>query len=140
MDVVPIMKEYPGRLLAAFVAALLGCAIIACSPETSQPEYAEFTADEGYLIDAYVEVKRAHSHYPYQTTVAESLFAALGASIDTVRIANTITALNLTPDRWAAVYREIEDRMRKSGRDEASERAGAGPGAPAQVEEDDERH
>jgi hypothetical protein len=131
-------------------ALLLSCAIIACNNESSQPESPEFTADESYLIDSYVAVKKARSYYPYQSAVGDSLFAGLSASIDTVRIERTITALNQTPDRWARVYQAIEDRLRDAGRQEAerkaaggengSERAGGGAGAPAEVQQNDEHH
>jgi len=128
------------RLRVAVYALLLSCAIIACDEESSQPESPAFTADEAYFIDAYVEVKRARSYYPHQPSVADSVFAGLSASIDTVRIERTITALNQTPDRWAEVYRAIEDRLRQAGQEAESERAGGGAGAPAEVQEDNEHH
>jgi hypothetical protein len=140
MDVFPVIRRIPRRLLEAAIAVLLSCAIISCGHQSSQPESPEFTPDERYLIDAYVQIKRARGYYPYQAAVAESLFAGLSATIDTVRIARTITALNTTPDRWARVYREIEDRMRQSAKEKSLERAGAGARTPAQVEQHDERH
>jgi len=113
---------------------------MACNNKSSQPESPQFTADENYLIDAYVQVKRARSYYPYQPAVAESLLTGLAASIDTVRVDRTITELNQTPDRWADVYRAIEERLRNAGRDQGSERAGGGAGTPAEVQQNDEDH
>lgn len=107
---------------------------MACSPESSQPESDEFTADELYLIEAYVDVRLARSHYPHQPAVAESLFTDLATRVDTTRIAHTISTLNLDPDRWAAVYAEIERRMREIAQSKSLERSRGGTGAPAQVE------
>jgi hypothetical protein len=61
-----------------------------------------------YLIDAYVEVKRARSHYPNEPAVAESLFTVLDSTIDSLRIANTIRKVNEDPERWVLVFEEIE--------------------------------
>lgn len=99
----------------------------------------EFTDDELYLIEAYVDVKRARSYYPYQQTIADSLFAGLEASIDTVRVARAIAALNTDPDRWAAVFREIEEQLREAAQ-EKLERTGRGSSASTEVEQHDEHH
>jgi hypothetical protein len=128
------IQHYPRRLTVATLIALAGCVIIACSPESKKRESVEFTADELYFIEAYVEVRRARSYYPEQPAVAESLFTELEAKVDTTRVAHTIAALNLDPDRWAAVYGEIEKRLRDVARSRELERSGAAPGTPAQVE------
>jgi hypothetical protein len=104
--------------------ALTGCAIMACDGKSSQSESVTFTDDEHYLIEAYVEIRRARSHYPHQPAVGDSVLAELSATVDTVRVARTIAALNLEPDRWAAVYQEIEDRLRQAARDKELERSG----------------
>lgn len=119
---------------------LLSCAIIACNNGSSQPESPQFTADENYLIDSYVQVKRASSYYPYQPGIADSLLTGLAAQIDTVRVSRTINELNQTPERWAAVYQAIGERLRDAGRKQGSEGSGGGAGTPAEVQKDDEDH
>jgi hypothetical protein len=127
------MLRIPGRLALLVLAVLLGCAIIACDQKSSQPELNELTADEEYLVDAYVDVKLAQQYYPHQEELADSLFADLSATVDTVRIARAIAQLNETPDRWAAVYQAIEERLREE-RGRSLQRTRARADAPAQVE------
>ena len=116
--------------------AVVGCAIIACDRKSNKLEFQEFTADESYLIDTYVEVKRAGSFHPYQEAIAESLFAGLTSSVDTVRVARTISALNEHPDRWVDVYEEIEERLREIAKEKELERSRAA----AEVKENDKDH
>jgi hypothetical protein len=134
MLVTTIIEHNPRRLLSALLVLALSCAIIACDQKSSQPESREFTADELYFISAYVDVHRATGYYPHQPVIADSLLAGLGAAVDTVRINHTIAQLNTDPDRWAAVYQEIENRLRGVAKEKGSERSGTGSGAPAQVE------
>jgi hypothetical protein len=134
MKVTTRIQDCPRRFTAVVLIVLAGCAIMACNPESSQPESVEFTADELYLIEAYVEVRRARSYFPHQPALAESLFTELGARVDTARVAHTIAALNLDPDRWAVVFKEIEERLRNIARAKELERPGSAPGTPAQVE------
>jgi hypothetical protein len=105
------------------ITAVLVAALLACGQKESAPP-SPLSADELYLIDAYLSVRRAGSFHPYQRAVADSLLDSLAARVDTVRVARTIAALNATPERWAMVFQTIEDRL--TGRDStaASEAAG----------------
>jgi hypothetical protein len=132
--VTTIIEQNPRRLLSVLLVLALSCAIIACDRKSSQPESPQFTEDELYFISAYVDVRRAGSYYPHQPLIADSLLAGLSTSVDTVRIAHTIAQLNTNPDRWAAVYQEIENRLRGIAKEKVSERSGTGSGTPAQVE------
>lgn len=100
------------------IAALLSCG----QKGSRQPS--PLSPDELYLIDAYLDVRRAGAFHPYQRAVADSLLDSLAGQVDTLRVARTISALNATPERWALVLKTIEDRL--SGRDStaASESAG----------------
>lgn len=98
---------------------------MACGQKSSQKESdVVFTPDELYFIQAYVDVRRARAYYPYQPAVGDSVFAGLSASVDTVRVARVIAALNRDPDRWAAVYKEIEERLRNIAKQKSLERSG----------------
>lgn len=83
-------------------------------PDRSDPP--ELTEDERYLIDAYVDVRRAGSNYPHNPAEAESLFAVLDSTIDSVRIANTIRDISEDPERWMVIFEEIEEQLRAQGR------------------------
>jgi hypothetical protein len=113
-----------------FVFALLVTALIvsigACGDKGNQTEHVEITDDENYLINAYVEIKRAGALYPERRAIADSLFARLDSTIDTLRIANTIERLNQAPERWSVIFEEIEHRYRGETGDKDSKRAGAG--------------
>jgi hypothetical protein len=71
--------------------------------------------DEIYLVDAYVDIKRARSNYPHYPVVAESLFTVLDSTLDSDRIAKAIQDLNLTPDRWVVIFDNIEQKLRGQG-------------------------
>ncbi len=120
--------------------AVAGCAIIACDRKSDQLEFEQFSTDETFLIDAYVEVKRAGSYYPYQAAIAESLFVGLTGSIDTLRVARVIATLNENPDRWVDIYEEIEERLREIAREKELKRSGTHTRTPAQVEKNDKDH
>lgn len=95
-----------------------------CSPSVDRPKKVHLNANEEYLVEAYTKIIQARSYYPDQAEVAESLFTKLQADVDTTRIADTIAALNRDPDRWAAVYQEIEDRVKAKRRSQTTSKAG----------------
>jgi hypothetical protein len=109
-------EKYPTRILLICLVAALALASGACEggdgDGTGPPD---LTEDEQYLIDAYVDVKRARSNYPHNPVVAESLFTVLDSTIDSVRIANTIQDVNETPERWLLILEEIENQLRAKG-------------------------
>jgi len=103
----PIISRSSRRI---FVAAALIIAIQACGgsgPEAPLP----LSADERYLVDAYVRVRKASALYPYQRPVADSLLAGLAGEVDTLRVARTIAALNTDPARWSLVLETIEKTL-----------------------------
>jgi len=42
----------------------------------------ELSADELYLVDAYIQVRRAGAYHPYQRSIADSLLSRLGSRAD----------------------------------------------------------
>jgi hypothetical protein len=96
------------------LAATLAIAAVSCDRgEGDEPDSIVLSEDEKYLIDAYVDVNRARSHYPRYPAVAESLFTVLESTIDSDRIAITIRAVNQDPERWVAIFEEIERRLKR---------------------------
>ena len=106
----PITKHF-GRFLIAVLGVLL-ISHMACTDKGNQVEQPETSDDEKYLILIYAQLRYAESFYPDQPAVAESLFTKMHSSIDSVRIANTITELNKTPNRWVLIFREIEEMLK----------------------------
>jgi hypothetical protein len=83
-----------------------------CTGPDSQTKIAELTEEENYLVDAYLNVAEARDLYGVNYLKSESLFTVLDSTIDTTRIANTIRELNRAPDRWLAVFENIERELR----------------------------
>jgi hypothetical protein len=109
MELISFFNIYPTRNLFICLTAALALASVSCErDEEDQLDPTVLSEDEIYLIGAYVEVKRAHSHYPHNPAAAESLFLVLDSTIDSLRIANTIRTVNQDPERWALVFEEIE--------------------------------
>lgn len=75
-------------------------------------------------MDSYLRVRRASTFHPQQTAIADSILTRLAGDIDTLRVAQTVTALNATPERWAFIFKTIEDRL--AGRDSTSASEPAG--------------
>jgi hypothetical protein len=107
-------KKYRAQVLFVIIAAVSVALFISCSRGDDQAEAAQFSEDEKYLIDAYVNVKRATADYLNQREAAENALARLDSTIDATRIANTIQSLNENPERWADVFREIENILREA--------------------------
>ncbi len=63
----------------------------------------------------------ARSYYPLKPAIAESLFVVLDSTIDSVRIANTIRAINREPERWGDIFEQLERTMRESASKVGSE-------------------
>ncbi len=74
----------------------------------------ELSPDETYLVDSYVKVREASDMHYVSDFKSDSLFAVLDSTLDTLRIANTIRALNRNPDRWTLVFRSIEEKTGSS--------------------------
>ncbi len=87
---------------------------LACASR-EKPSDAPLTADENYLVDSYVRVRRAGAMYPYQRVLADSLLDRLAGEVDTVRVARTTAALNANPERWTLIFQTIEERMGSAG-------------------------
>jgi hypothetical protein len=109
--------KYPTRILLICLAAALALATGSCDGgEENGTGPVALSPDEVYLIDAYVDVKSAQGNYPHNPVVAESLFTVLDSTIDSVRIANTIQKVNKHPERWLAIFQEIEKQLQIQGR------------------------
>lgn len=92
------------------MTAVLLAALLSCGRKES-PEPSPLSGDERYLIDAYLRVRRAGALHTYQRPMADRILDSLASDIDTLRVARTIAALNATPERWAFVFKTIEDRL-----------------------------
>ena len=102
-----------------FLITILGALLIshaACTDKGSQLEQSKMSDDEKYLVLIYAQLRYAESFYPDQPEIAESLFTKMHSSMDSVRIANTITELNKTPNRWVLVFREIEEMLEEASK------------------------
>ena len=126
-------EKYPTRILLICLAAALALATGSCEGgDGDGTGPLALSEDEKYLIDAYVDIKHARSNYPHNPVVAESLFTELDSTIDSVRIANTIRTVNQEPERWLAIYEEIEQLLQ--GRDERPGTARSSPGSSGSKE------
>jgi len=94
-----------------------------CRKNDDEPKLVVFNTDETFLIDTYVRIKRARSHYPDHPEVAESLFAIIETNADSVRVARALAAINNTPERWKLVFEEIETQLRTIDPDSALKRS-----------------
>ena len=109
-------EKFPTRILLICLAVALSLANGSCKGgDKDGTGPTSLSEDERYLIDAYVDVKRARSNYPHNPVVAESLFTVLDSTIDSVRIANIIRDVNRTPERWLPILEEIENQLRAKG-------------------------
>jgi len=124
-----------GRFLVrlVFVSVAVAC-VTSCNRGEEEPMEHVFTTDELYLIDSYVEVRRAGSHYPAKPLLADSLLTVLAAAVDSIRIEQTIATINLAPERWTHFFEEIERRLRESAEapaEDSAEEPGTSAGEPA---------
>jgi hypothetical protein len=114
IELLSCLNKYPTRILLICLAAAFTLATSSCDRnEGNQQDTRAFSADERYLIEAYLDIKNARSYYPRSPAVAESLFTVLDSTIDSVRIANTIQKVNQVPERWALIFEEIEQQIRE---------------------------
>jgi hypothetical protein len=93
------------------VASLLIAVALACATKDEPTDAAALSQDEEYLVDAYVLVRRAGAFFPHQRVIADSLLDHLATSVDTLRVARTIAALNANPERWTVIFSAIESRL-----------------------------
>lgn len=101
-----ISSRRPWRVLTAvLVATVICCSAGEKSPDTS------LSADERFLVEAYVRVRRAGAMLPNQPEAGDSVLAHLAGEVDTVRVARVIAALNATPERWTFIYQQIEEAL-----------------------------
>lgn len=85
---------------------------ISCGTK-SDPADHPLSEDERYLIDTYTKIIRAQDLHSQNPAGAESLFAAIDSTTDTLRIANTITSINLTPERWLKIFEVLDTRQQR---------------------------
>jgi hypothetical protein len=102
------------RRFRFFFVLLLIALLSHCSEEGKQPKMTPLSQDEEYLVHAYTRVLEARSLASINALRAESLFARLDSTIDTLRIANTIRELDRDPDRWIIVFENIETILKQS--------------------------
>ena len=118
MKVLKLDRFNFARVLGVIVLVLMSSY---CTRPENQTKIAELTADEAYLIHAYVEVAKARDLRSVSYFRAESLFTFLDSTIDTTRIANTIAELNRDPDRWLLIFSSIERDLKSSQGQELEE-------------------
>jgi len=75
---------------------------------SSPPSEKSLGPDELYLARLYATIVTARKAWGSDPARAESLFAVVDSTIDSLRIANTMRELDRKPYRWLLVYREIE--------------------------------
>ena len=78
-----------------------------CTQTEDGSDITGLSQDEAYLVDIYKRATHALEQYPVTPLFVDSLFAVFDSTIDTLRIANTIDALNRNPERWILIFREI---------------------------------
>lgn len=107
-------SQIRSRDFVPLLAGVLLLGALSCQRQQSPPDPLALTEDERYLVEAYVDVRRAESLLRRQPAVAESLFAGLEGSIDSLRVSRTIATVGQHPERWAIIFDEIEKRLRES--------------------------
>jgi hypothetical protein len=113
-------------LFAALAVAFIAVSASCSRKEAKQPGDRPLSDNERYLVEVYARIQRARAFYPAHPEIAESLFAALDSTTDTTRVANTIRETNRTPERWAAIFKAIDQALREPGEPERSEQTGRG--------------
>lgn len=101
-------------------AAVLSSAY--CSGPDDQSRLESLSVDEAHLVNTYVKITLARDEYSVSYLKADSLFAVLDSTTDTLRIANTIRELNKDPDRWLSVFQHIQRQLRKAKQGESQGR------------------
>ncbi len=96
--------------------------------------------DELYLIDTYEKIINAQQLYTTDSLMAVSQFTAIDSTTDTLRIANTINKLNSTPDRWVALFKFINERLKKPAAGSRLENSGSGSGTSADIHDHNKNH
>jgi hypothetical protein len=111
-----------------------------CGKNEDPYQNQSLTEEERYLVQSYARVLHARDRLFNDPIAAESLFAQLDSTIDTLRISNTIKALNQEPDRWAFVFFEIEKVIRTTSHRGNLEETRGGTGTATDVEDNDKSH
>ena len=121
----PDIKERSGSLWARIsrITCVVTVVLLSsyCSGRGKHADTQSLTADETYLVDAYVHVAAASKLHAVNYLKSDSLFTVLDSTIDTTRIANTIRELNANPDRWLLVFKSIEQEQNPSREGKPSE-------------------
>lgn len=122
------------RIVTAALVLLIVFVSSYCTQPEEQNENLQLSPDETYLVETYVRLAQAQERHFASSLEAESLFAVLDSTVDTVRVANAIHALDKDPDRWLEVFRAIERALRTSSQGADLEETRGRPGATGQVE------
>jgi len=118
----PAPTRLRSRLVAKIgVVAALVFVSSYCTTRGDHTENVQLTTDEIYLVESYASITEARDLHSASRAKSESLFVSLDSTIDTTRISNTIRKLNADPDRWLAVYREIDKAIAAGGGESPSE-------------------
>lgn len=125
-----------------FSSIILAISVSSFCDNNDEQNYQDqsLTEDEHYLVQAYAKVSEARDHLFTDPIVAESLFTRLDSTIDTLRISNTIEALNEKPDRWAFVFLEIEKALQNTSHRGNLKDTRGSSGAAADVDDNDKNH
>ena len=109
-----IIRRFPGSLGRYFCVLALVLVSSYCTEPEQQIKISDLTADELYLVGAYVQVVQAQEMRSISYLESESLFVAVDSTIDTTRIANTIQQLETNPDRWLLIFRKVEQDLKNA--------------------------
>lgn len=108
------IHRFPRSLGRTFCVLALVFVSSYCTKPEQQTKISDLTADELYLVGAYVQVVQAQEMRSVSYLESESLFVAVDSTIDTTRIANTIQQLEKTPDRWLVIFRKVEQDLKNA--------------------------
>ncbi len=108
------IRRFPGSLGRTFCVLALVFVSSYCTKPEEQTKISDLTADELYLVGAYVQVVQAQELRSVSYLESESLFVIFDSTIDTTRIANTIRQLEETPDRWLVIFRKVEQDLKNA--------------------------
>ena len=85
-----------------------------CTRPDNQTTNAGLTEDEAYLADAMAKISQSRDLYDINPFKSESLFTVLDSTVDTLRIATTVRALEADPDRWLLIFETIKVKLQGS--------------------------
>jgi hypothetical protein len=112
-------------LLLGFIVLLVTAG--ACGKKDQAAVNQHLTKDEQYLINSYARIIHARDLHSSNPAKAESLFAVIDSTTDTLRIANTINSINKDPNRWIYIFEVLENRIQRQSNEQGSENSGRHP-------------